>query len=302
VMRESQTGAIAFERTTTTDADGKVTVTTRPIIAQNLTAVETLAYESEGMTAEQAIAANKEGTAARQADFANPMNRTPAARNARAQQQDSVSQAATGGSTVDQVRYNIGDIRNRNLKPTIDITNVPTGSRSRGARGSDGGAVSFIANEENAQKVGFDKGTGLWTPHSSIEGGTDTLAYGHKITPAEQASGTIKIGGKKVKIADGISESQAKQLLDQDVSVARNAVKELVKVPLNKNQRAALTSLIYNVGVKSFRDSNALKALNKGEMDTFRREAFGDKGWNNAKGKPGILAPRRKREEQLFFG
>lgn len=163
-------------------------------------------------------------------------------------------------------------------------------------------SMSFIANEENAQRVGFDKQSNLWKPHGSLEGGNATLAYGHKITDEEKASGVIKIGNESVRIDAGLTETQALKLLEQDTAIARDAVDSLVTVPLNANQKEALTSLVYNVGVGSFKKSAALRALNAGDMKTFREEAFGAKGWVNYKGHPGGLKARRKREEDKFFG
>ena len=199
---------------------------------------------------------------------------------------------------VAAARNAIADVHARGTEPVAQAG----GNRRRRSRGAANPVVDFIANEENSIRKGYDQTSDSWKPHTSLEGGTETLAYGHKLTPAESKSGTVSIGGKEVKVADGITDAQAKQLLKQDTAKARNAVDSLVTFKLNANQKAALTSLIYNVGIDSFKNSKALKALNKGDLDTFRREAFGDKGWINYKNHPGGLRPRRQREEKLFFG
>ena len=35
---------------------------------------------------------------------------------------------------------------------------------------------------ENSIKRGYDPGTNTWTPHESLEGGTKTVGYGHKLS------------------------------------------------------------------------------------------------------------------------
>lgn len=46
--------------------------------------------------------------------------------------------------------------------------------------------VYNLMNAENSIKLGYDKIDGLWFPHPSVEGGTDTIAFGHKLTYEEE--------------------------------------------------------------------------------------------------------------------
>ena len=55
---------------------------------------------------------------------------------------------------------------------------------------------------ENSVKAGYRKGK--WYPHRSFEGGSDTIAYGHKLMPGEDYS-------------SGMSEEKAAQLQQKDV-------------------------------------------------------------------------------------
>lgn len=48
---------------------------------------------------------------------------------------------------------------------------------------------------------------------------------------------------------------------------SKQAIKDLVKVELNKHQIQALTSFIDDRGVSAFKNSNLLKAINRGEFD-----------------------------------
>jgi lysozyme len=67
-------------------------------------------------------------------------------------------------------------------------------------------------------------------------------------------------------------------------------------------QRAALISLLYNVGVGSFKRSRALRYLNSGKIGFFKMEAFdSQKGWVRMDGKiiKGLVT-RRAKEQALF--
>ncbi len=71
---------------------------------------------------------------------------------------------------------------------------------------------------ENSIKSGWDKSTSLWTAHPSLEGGSDTLAYGHKLTPAEIRASRVTVGDTEVDFTKGLTEDQASTLLDQDIA------------------------------------------------------------------------------------
>lgn len=116
-------------------------------------------------------------------------------------------------------------------------------------------------------------------------GGAYTIGYGHLMQPHERFT--------------RISEQRAEQLMRQDVDKARKVVDAHVKVPLNPFQRAALVSLVYNIGSYHFRTSTLLKQLNKGR---YRQAANEFLRWNKVKGKVVAgLTRRRKAEQRLFL-
>lgn len=53
---------------------------------------------------------------------------------------------------------------------------------------------------------------------------------------------------------------------------SKQAIKNLVRVDLNKNQIQALTSFIDSQGVSAFKNSNLLKAINRGDFDAVPTE------------------------------
>jgi len=117
--------------------------------------------------------------------------------------------------------------------------------------------------------------------------------------------GTRRIGyGRKAKKGETTSSDKERGWLMGKVQDIGDWLDGVVTADLNANQKAALTSLVYNVGQGSFKKSKALKALNAGDMDEFRKQAFSkEQGWVKSKGKfiEG-LHNRRKKEQALFFG
>ena len=83
---------------------------------------------------------------------------------------------------------------------------------------------------------------------------------------------------------------------------ANKAVDRLVKVDLNEHQRNALVSMLSNVKTAKFAKSNALKALNNGNIKTFLKEAFDPKiGFVKAGGKISNGLVRRRAREKMIF-
>jgi GH24 family phage-related lysozyme (muramidase) len=137
----------------------------------------------------------------------------------------------------------------------------------------------------------------------SFEGYRDE---GYYATDAEKEAGIVTAGyGSTRRVAKGekITEEQAEQYLQEDIAVAEKAVDSLVKVDLTPNQRAAVVSLVFNVGQGNFKKSKALKALNNGDIETFMKEAFDEKvGFVRSGGKVlAGLVKRRKAEKELFM-
>jgi hypothetical protein len=84
--------------------------------------------------------------------------------------------------------------------------------------------IKTFENNKDYKKGGFNKQTQKWSPHASIEGGSNTIAYGHKIQPNE-------------KFDQGLSDEEAIELLRKDVKdkikVAKDKIKNFNALPLN---------------------------------------------------------------------
>ena len=82
-------------------------------------------------------------------------------------------------------------------------------------------------------------------------------------------------------------------LIDED-----KQINKLVKVPLSKNQRAALLSFVYNLGIKQFADSTLLKMLNEGK---YFEAACQFERWKHSNGKVLRGLVRRRADEANLF-
>lgn len=167
-----------------------------------------------------------------------------------------------------------------------------------------GEEVEQIKQFENSSKAGFKNDR--WTPVPSLEGGTDTIAYGHKLTPEEVQSGIIKIGDTEVKYADGLTEEQAVTLFTQDGEWAKGIAEDSLNksgLELTPNRVEALTSLIYNIGSGSWGKSKAKQYLESGNIEDFMHEAFDPEvGFVKINGEVSRGLVRRRGEEARLFG
>ena len=111
-----------------------------------------------------------------------------------------------------------------------------------------------------------------------------SVGYGHVVQPGEPRH---------------VTEPQASRKLSDDIVLREQVVAKLVRVPLTTSQKAALTSLIYNIGEGAFRHSALLKKLNQRDYTGARKEFV---HWNRAGGKvlPSLTA--RRRAEAALFG
>ncbi len=83
--------------------------------------------------------------------------------------------------------------------------------------------IKPFENSVNNPKGGFNKKSKKWFPHKSLEGGSDTIAYGHKLLPGEDFS-------------KGLTDSEAERLLEKDIrekiKLARSKMPNFDGMPL----------------------------------------------------------------------
>lgn len=137
-------------------------------------------------------------------------------------------------------------------------------------------ATDFIKNEEGCRLNAY--------PDPATGGAPWTIGYGAT--------------GPDIKAGTYWSQQRAENDLRAQIIDIGEDIDLLVKVPLTANQRAALASLIYNIGRTAFQGSTLLKSLNQKD---YIGAAHQFSVWNRAANKINAgLINRRAREVLLF--
>jgi lysozyme len=111
---------------------------------------------------------------------------------------------------------------------------------------------------------------------------------------------SVGYGTKANSPTEQLTKEQAEVRLREHVEKAVDPVIDrAIKVPLTDKQRAAVTSLIYNVGSNAFEKSKFLKKLNAGDLEGAAGELD---DWTKAGGQvqPGLVK-RRQKEKTMFL-
>lgn len=103
--------------------------------------------------------------------------------------------------------------------------------------------IDYIKQSENGIRKGFNKKTNRWYPSPSVEGGSPTIAYGHKVKSGENFS-------------KGITEEEAIRLLNTDLEIARQKAQREIdsaygngifsSLPIENQEM--LTDFVFNLG------------------------------------------------------
>jgi lysozyme len=127
--------------------------------------------------------------------------------------------------------------------------------------------------------------------------GYATIGYGHTIKDSHGRMMT-NLAKAKAVCPGPISKAQAEQLLDVDLDGYEDAIDDLVTVPLNDNQFAALVSFTYNLGIRAFANSTLRARLNRGNYASVPGQL---NRWVHSRGRRerGLIR-RRKAEGDLW--
>jgi lysozyme len=133
--------------------------------------------------------------------------------------------------------------------------------------------IDLIKHFEGVRLNTYQDSVGVWT-----------IGYGHT---------------KGVHAGMKITETEAENLLKQDLATFEAGVSNLVKVPVNQDQYDALVSFAFNLGLGTLTGSTLLHKLNAKDYHGAAEE-FGK--WVHAGHQvlPGLVS-RRKAEEELFL-
>lgn len=92
--------------------------------------------------------------------------------------------------------------------------------------------------------------------------------------------------------------AQAKDALAIEIAVRGRGVDAAVTVPLTVGQKAALVSLVYNIGIGAFLRSTLLRMLN---MKSYKGAAGQFARWNKGGGSEMIGLTNRRADERALF-
>lgn len=117
--------------------------------------------------------------------------------------------------------------------------------------------------------------------------GLTTIGYGHRVLADE-------------RFPNGLTETQADELLTGDVRAAELAVRGLVKAPVTQGQFDALVDFVFNLGAGRLAGSTLLARLNSGEYEAAGGQLL---RWDHM-GREEIagLKARRQAEFELWSG
>ncbi len=98
---------------------------------------------------------------------------------------------------------------------------------------------------------------------------------GFSLKAYKDTGGVWTIGwGSTAGVFEGLTicERTAREWLLRDLTSSVNAVRKLVRVPLEQYQFDALVSFVYNVGIEAFRTSTLLRLLNTGDYNSVPKQ------------------------------
>ncbi|CAM9155566.1 unnamed protein product [Ectocarpus fasciculatus] len=159
-----------------------------------------------------------------------------------------------------------------------------TSSASSLSLGSNG--LDLITAFEGFSSTCYQDSVGVWTigyGHACQDSSDDLPQYGVSCG-AGYCSGTL-------------TESEGKQVLDDDAANFVSCVRNYVKVPVTQNQFDALVSFSYNNGCGALQDSTLLSELNAGSL-TDKEAQYQFTRWHSSC--LAGLERRRFTESQLF--
>ena len=137
----------------------------------------------------------------------------------------------------------------------------------------------LIKEFEGCKLVAYQCSAGRWT-----------IGYGN----------TFWEDGRPIKPGDRITQERAEKLLDIILKDFSDRIEKTIKTILTENQKSALLSFTYNVGIANLQKSTLLKKVNFNPNDPTIRLEF--MKWNKAGGKVlNGLTRRREAEANLYF-
>lgn len=149
-------------------------------------------------------------------------------------------------------------------------------------------AIDILKSIEELATMPYDDQTG-----SEIKnwGESATIGYGHLISKSDWP-----------RYKDGISEKEAQELFQSDLTPFMDVVRNSATVNITQNEFDAMVIFAFNIGSNGFKDSSVIKIINNLKSNTpYKTIEDAWKAWNKSKGKinNGIIN-RRNTEWNIY--
>lgn len=150
--------------------------------------------------------------------------------------------------------------------------------------GSNG--LNLLTAFEGFSSTCYKDAVGVWT-----------IGYGHACQDSSDELPQYGVTCHAGTCSGSLTESQAEDVLNDDVADFESCVKNAVKVSVTQNQYDAMVSFAFNVGCSSFKSSTLLSELNSGKLSDAEAQ-YQFTRWHS--GCLEGLERRRFTESQLF--
>lgn len=127
--------------------------------------------------------------------------------------------------------------------------------------------------------------------------GVWTIGYGHACQDSSDDLPQYGVTCNGSGCSGTLTESQAENVLADDISDFESCVKSAVKISVTNNQYDAMVSLAFNIGCSAFKSSTLVSEINSGKL-TDKEAQYQFTRWNS--GCIEGLERRRFTESQLF--
>jgi GH24 family phage-related lysozyme (muramidase) len=113
----------------------------------------------------------------------------------------------------------------------------------------------------------FQEWEGMWLKPIRYPMGEVVIGVGHVVKEKDCPSEQVMIGGACIPYVNGITKDQAFQLLSADLDKYIRHVDQVFKAKLNRNQRLALLSFVYQIGTDVSVYPSLVETINSARFD-----------------------------------
>jgi hypothetical protein len=150
-------------------------------------------------------------------------------------------------------------------QPNIDFSNIKD---SGDIVTKVSNVIKKFENSKNNPSGGYNKDLKKWFPHKSLEKGSDTIAYGHKIQKGEDYS-------------TGLTDSEAERLLEKDINKKIEFAK--TKMPNFDSMPATVKIAIVNALFRGDMGPETMKLLAQNKFKEASKEYLNHKEYKTTK-------------------